>query len=144
MKSKFWLICLFALAQWLWKTESANCDAPFLEVPYGTGSYCAKCDTTCDTCSGSSINQCRTCPIDFTLNTNTCNPPISTAINTVANSYHSFGFIAESSWPSSTTFSCGGFTILQPTVSTNSLITTHKLGIHYQVRIRVAFWSLSN
>lgn len=143
MKYKFWLVSLLALAHWLATTLAANCDAPFLEVPYGSGSYCAKCDTTCDTCSGSSINQCQTCPADFTLDIKTCNPPISTAVNTVANSYHSFGFIAESSWPGSTTYSCGDFTFLQPTVSTGSLTTTHKLGIHYQVRIRVAFWSMS-
>lgn len=140
MKYKFWLVSLLALVHWLRGALAANCDPPFLEA---SGTYCAKCDTTCDTCSGSSINQCKTCPADFSLNTNTCDPPISTAINTVANSYHSFGFIAESSWPSSTTYACGDFTFLQPTVSSGSLVTTHKLGIHYQVRIRVAFWSMT-
>lgn len=105
MKSKFWLICLLAIANWLKTSNSvSNCASPFQEVPYSTGTYCAKCDTTCSTCSGSSINQCSTCPTDFTLNSNssTCEAPVTTSINTVANSYHFFGFIAESSWPAST------------------------------------------
>lgn len=116
-------------------------------MPYGSGTYCAKCDTTCATCSGSAINLCSTCPTDFVLNSNTstCTPPMSTTINTIANMYHSFGFVAETSiWAGSSTYSCGTFTILQPSSSTSSLATLHSLDPHYQIRVIVAFWSLTS
>jgi hypothetical protein len=68
--------------------------------------------------------------------------PITTLINTVASSYHFFGFAAEtSSWPGTTTSNCGDFTVLRPTGS--AITTTHTLGIHYQIRVRVAFWSMT-
>lgn len=74
--------------------SQSNCSPPFQEVPYSSGKYCAKCDTTCATCSGSAINQCASCPTDFTLNTDTstCAAPISSTINTVLNNYHFFNF----------------------------------------------------
>jgi hypothetical protein len=56
MKSKFWLFSLLALLHWLREAETAFCSPPFQDVPYGQGFYCAKCDTTCATCSGEAIN----------------------------------------------------------------------------------------
>ena len=71
---------LLLLATLLPQMEAVTCDLPFTELPYASGTYCAKCDTTCLTCSGTSITSCSSCPSDFTLNatTSTCVAPSST------------------------------------------------------------------
>lgn len=85
MKFRLCLIGLISLLNWLQEGVAQSCSSPFQAVPYNTGYYCAKCDTTCLTCSGSAINQCSTCPTDFTLNTATgnCAEPITTSVNTI-------------------------------------------------------------
>ena len=78
-RSRF-LICLLVILHILnTNVDAVTCDAPFTQLPYDTGSYCAKCDTTCATCSGSSINSCSSCPVGFTINSNTstCTAPSS-------------------------------------------------------------------
>ena len=63
----------------------SSCDPPFASVADSGGSYCVKCDTTCLTCYDAAINNCVTCPTDFTFNDNTsyCIPPYTVSINTV-------------------------------------------------------------
>lgn len=119
------------------------CSSPFTELPYASGTYCAKCDTTCITCSGSSINSCSSCPTDFTLNANTstCTAPSSSQITTVASVYHTYGFEMETSWWSggSAWSGCGTITVLQ-TTGTTVISATHSLSIHYKVRIMMSLW----
>lgn len=144
MKSTLYVISLVALLGWVREAAAAFCSPPFQDVPYSTGYYCAKCDTTCSTCLGSAINQCSTCPTDFTLNanSNTCAAPISSTVETIANMYHSFNFISE--WANTATQNCGTVTFVKPLTASGSVITYHyKLAAHYQVRIRVAFWSIA-
>lgn len=111
-------------------------------MPYSTGYYCAKCDTTCLTCLGSAINQCSTCPQDFTLdaNSSTCASPINASVDTIANKYHSFNFITE--WDHTTVFNCGTVTLIKPLSPATAVVTTHILPAHYQIRVRVAFWTI--
>ena len=73
MKSRFSLCWALLLLSLLEQTliNCLTCTSPLTELPYGSGTYCAKCDTTCATCSGSSINSCASCHADFTLNSNT-------------------------------------------------------------------------
>ena len=143
MKSTLYAISLVALLGWVRETAAAYCSSPFQDVPYSTGYYCAKCDTTCSTCLGSAINQCSTCPADFTLNPNssTCAAPINSTVETIANMYHSFNFISE--WASTSTYNCGTATFVTPLSSSGAVTVTHiMLAAHYQVRILVAFWSI--
>jgi len=126
---------------------SLTCNQYFQEVPYGTGSYCAKCDTTCATCSGSSINTCSTCPTDFTLDsgTATCTAPISSTVNTILSSYHSYGFEKESTWwgGDATSWSnCGIITVLHGGIG-NYIYTSHTLDIHYKIRIMASLWTFA-
>lgn len=146
MKVNFLLFGLFNLFSWLQIVQAqSNCLTPFQELPYSSGKYCAKCDTTCASCSGSAINQCASCPTDFTLNTNTstCAAPINSTVNTVLNSYHIFNFEKENTWFGGAALadsSCGVITVLKGS-SGQTIYTTHSLGIHYKIRVRVAFWS---
>lgn len=142
MKSTLCMISLVALLGWVWEVSSTYCSPPFQDVPYSTGYYCAKCDTTCSSCLGSAINQCSTCPTDFTLNpnTSTCAAPINSSVETIANMYHSFNFITE--WDNTNTNNCGTVTLVTPLTPAGSIIITHTLVAHYQVRIMVAYWSI--
>ena len=142
------------LSLWLWVLALAaetvaqlGCVYPFTELPYGTGTYCAKCDTTCNACSGTSISSCASCPTDFTLNTatSTCVPPANSTVNTVVSQYHTYGFEKESTWGGgeANPFSgCGTITVLRG-VSNDIIYTTHSLNTHYMVRIKVSLWWFS-
>ena len=94
LRLPFQLLLLAGLLAGVTQTLSPSCTTPFTELPYSSGTYCAKCDTTCATCSGTSLNSCASCYGDFTLNSNTstCTAPNNNTVNTVASLYHGFGF----------------------------------------------------
>lgn len=99
----------------------------------------------CASCSGSEINQCASCPTDFTFNANTstCTAPINGTVNTVLNSYHIYNFQKESTWfggAATADSTCNQITVLKGTGS-QAIYTLHSLNIHYKVRVRFAFWS---
>ena len=57
------LIILLALMNQI----SPQCPTGYSTIPFGLSSYCVKCDTSCETCSGGNLNNCITCPEDFTF-----------------------------------------------------------------------------
>lgn len=94
MKSKFSLAPCLLLTLLLTQAAALACTPPFYELPYDSDSYCGKCDVTCTTCSGTSINSCSSCPTDFTLNstTSTCMAPSNSTVKGLVSLYHTYGF----------------------------------------------------
>ena len=139
------MLC-FLLATFLeqMRIHCLSCATPLTELPYASGTYCAKCDTTCLTCSGSSINSCSSCRADFTLNsgTSTCVAPNTALITTVVSAYHSYGFEMETSWWSggAAWSSCGTITVIRATGQTIITATHLNLNYHYQKRMLVSLW----
>jgi hypothetical protein len=87
----------------LLKEVDAACPAAgngYVNLLYGTVQYCAKCDTTCLTCSNQGMNNCIQCPADFTFDPSTsyCIPPNTKLINTLESSYKFAGFTPVTGW----------------------------------------------
>ena len=136
MKSRFRIHLLIVLISLLAiTTNNLSCSAPFTELPYATGTYCAKCDVTCKTCSGTSINSCSSCPTSFTLDstTGTCVAPATGAIETIASVYHTYGFQMETSiWSggSGVDSTCGIISVLKA-AGTAVISSAWTLTVHY-------------
>jgi hypothetical protein len=145
MKSRFSLCQGLLLGLLAVTAFTLACTPPFYELPYDSSTYCGKCDVTCSTCSGTSINSCASCPSDFTLNstTSTCIAPSSTAISTPVSLYHSYGFELESSWTApSGVYSCNSISVVKG-VSGDVVSVDHTLSKNYKVRILVSLWLFS-
>lgn len=82
------------------KSVAITCSSGYVALLYGTSGYCAKCDTTCSTCSNEGMNNCVVCPADFTFNSNTsyCIPPNTNQIKTLESSYKFAGFGPVDGW----------------------------------------------
>ena len=115
-------------------------------MPFDSGYYCAKCDTSCLTCAGPGVNECSTCPDDFTLEsaTSTCIAPRNDTVNTVASNYHSYNFEQEPQWVGgSGVYSCGLLSVLQGASGT-TIYTSLSLAAHYKIRVLAAFYSFAS
>lgn len=115
MKEKNYIfsLLLFHYFVYLIKSVTITCSSGYVALLYGTSGYCAKCDTTCSTCSNEGMNNCVACPSDFVFNTNTsyCIPPNTNQINTLESSYKFAGFGAVDGWNN-------GYVYQDPTYST--------------------------
>ena len=61
------IILIISVFYLLFERINSQCASSFSQVMVGSNSYCVKCDTTCLTCSGSTMGDCITCPTDFTF-----------------------------------------------------------------------------
>lgn len=71
MKGKNYILVLFVFHYFVYIIKNiavSSCPAGFVALLHGADGYCAKCDTTCKTCSNEGMNNCIQCPTDFTYN----------------------------------------------------------------------------
>ncbi len=70
MKEKNYIVSfiVFHYFVYLLKSVSITCPSNYVALLYGATGYCAKCDTTCKTCSNEGMNNCILCPDDFVFN----------------------------------------------------------------------------
>ena len=126
----------------VYECAQQSCNWPFTAVSNYDGSYCVKCDTTCDTCFDDSVNGCVTCIDDFNLDQNSsyCIPPDTGLIHTVESSYKYYKFTQYGNWTGGTSYDCQYTTVLVPSPSTGFLKVKNYLRQHYGLRIIVSAW----
>ena len=125
------------------KEASGACASPFTEKTDYQGTYCIKCDTTCDSCFEDTPASCVACPADFTFNPNTsyCIPPATSLISTRESSYKWPNFAAKSSWSGySGTSNCGYSTLIMGTGS--NVIWQSDLSGNFEMRVLVSLWQV--
>ena len=126
-------------------TEQIVCPTPYQPVSYGSEQYCIKCDSSCLTCSDQGMNNCVTCPTDFTFDSvNTyCLTPDTPLINTVQSSYKFYGFSVAPGWNGGTATNYGFVTVLSGGSSSAIYKEVTFSSAHYNYRVLVSGWWLS-
>lgn len=147
MKEKDYIIILvlFHYFIYLIKNVAITCSSGYVALLYGTTGYCAKCDTTCQTCSNEGMNNCVLCPADFVFNENTsyCIPPNTKQINTLESSYKFAGFSAVDGWNNGYVYqdSNYGTTIYALSAGQSEIYKQFSLDpAHYKLRVLVSLW----
>ena len=123
--------------------KSLDCPTGYVSLPYGTQQYCAKCDTTCLTCSNTGMNNCITCPTDFTFDTGSsyCLPPSTKQITTIESSYKFVGFTQVTGWSGGAVTTNVPYAISVYKSSGSDITKVFTVNsAHYKIRVLVSLW----